>query len=157
MKYSVIVLFCMAAVSGCLKENYTPEGLGEKIALTYDMALHDAAVLLKGTPDPDSVRVQVFQLKTKYVKIMADYGVIRQKMNGDEKETVDSIVFSAVANCNIDDAETVRAAMEAFGAKGETDLTVAVSHFLIINQYANFDILMKYSPKEAASLGIPIN
>jgi hypothetical protein len=116
--------------------------------------MHEAALLLKGIPPADQVRDQLLALKTKYVRIMAAYGQIRQKMHPEDKDTVDSITFDAVAHYNKDDGDTIRIAMEAYGKLGENELAVAASHFLIINQYANFDVLLKYHPQEAAQVGL---
>ncbi|NPV02080.1 MAG: hypothetical protein HPY53_11940 [Brevinematales bacterium] len=153
MKTILLLILAIVFLAGCGDSAISPEQLGKQIGATYHAAMHDAALLLKGIPPAADVKDKLLALKTKYVKIMAAYGQIRQKMIPDDKETVDSVTYDAVANYNKDDGDTIRLAMEEYGRLGENEMAVAASHFLIITQYANFDVLLKYHPQEAAQVG----
>jgi hypothetical protein len=153
MKTIPLLIITIVILTGCGNSAISPEQLGKQIGDTYHAAMHDAALLLKGIPPSADVKDKLLALKTKYVKIMAGYGQIRQKMSADDKEIVDSATYDAVANYNKDDGDTIRLAMEEYGRLGENEMAVAASHFLIITQYANFDLLLKYHPQEAAQIG----
>jgi hypothetical protein len=132
----------------------TPDQLGEQIGTVYVGALRDVALLLKDKPEVAAVRSQAGQLKESTVTKLVELGRSREAMGTAERAKVDSKITKALDGAAGEEWYATYNEVWKHYSTGDNDFANLVASFNVIGQYANFDLLKKQLPAEAARLGI---
>ncbi len=135
------------------KEEMTPAELGQKIGDLYVQALYGVTDLLKDKPTVSEVRPKVEEMKENYVRKLVELGMKREKLDSSEKSSVDIQIRLKLNAANSKPWYSTYNEIQQHYFQNR-DFHKLVLSFNIIGQYANFDLLKKQEPEEAARLGI---
>lgn len=134
----------------------TPAELGKAIGATWTEAMQTLVGLLDDQPEPADVKDEIANLKEGYVQKLVAFGEQKEALDTAGKAEVDSAVTSALSAAA--DTEWYANYMDIYDAysymSGDVDFTNLIAGFNILTQYADFDLLKKQAPDEAARLGI---
>jgi len=108
--------------------------------------------ILIGTT-PAAVKSKVLEVKEGYVRKLFALGKLRELMNEGDRKTVDAQI-SLKLNAIPSDLFHLYSQAHQYYSPKDRELAELISGFNIITQYANFDLLKKQAPAEAARLGI---
>ena len=131
----------------------TPAELGRNIGSLYYDALTDLTRALKERPEPAAARVKVQEIREGYIRKLLALGKLRELMNDGDRKTVDAQISLKLGSTPSDLFTQFSQAHQYYSPK-DRELAEWMSGFNIITQYANFDLLKKQAPAEAARLGI---
>ena len=131
-----------------------PGKLGDAIAATWVEAMQKLNTLIQSKPEATAIRGQVERLKEEYIGRLVELGRQREALSANDKAQV---VLRTAAGLNAVSNETWYAdymTLYQHYSTGDQDFANLLASFNILTQYAEFDLLKKQSPEEAARLGI---
>lgn len=131
----------------------SPDELGQKIADLYAKAMTELTDTLKDKPVADDVRPQIEAMKEDYITKLVEFGRKREALDASGKAKVDSQIRMKLSSLYSDPMFTTFNEIQQHYFKNREFHKIVMS-FNIITQYANFDLLKKQEPEEAARLGI---
>ena len=131
----------------------TPAELGRNIGSIYSDALTELTQTLKDRPEPAAVKSKVQEVKEGYIRKLVALGKLRELMNEGDRKNVDAQIGMKL-NAIPSDLFNLYSQAHQYYSPKDRELAELMSGFNIITQYANFDLLKKQAPAEAARLGI---
>jgi hypothetical protein len=143
-----------ATTSPSVAASAGPDELGEQIGEVYVAALRDVALMLKDKPDVTGVRLQVENLKNDTITKLVDLGQTREAMSTGDRAKVDAKITAALNAAGSEDWYATYNDVWKHYSSVDSDFANLIAGFNVIGQYANFDLLKKQLPAEAARLGI---
>jgi hypothetical protein len=131
----------------------TPAELGRSIGSLYYDALTELTQTLKDRPEPQAIKANVLEIREGYIRKLVALGKLRELMSEGDRKTVDAQIGMKLGGVPSDLFNLYSQAHQYYSPK-DRELAELMSGFNIITQYANFDLLKKQAPAEAARLGI---
>lgn len=140
--------------SGLPTQEVTVESLAAAVTDTYVEGMQALVALLESRPDPASALPQVQALKEEYIQQFLVLGGQRKTLSEADRAQVDSILWRTLPELANEDWYGEYDAAWAYYQGIDLQLANLVASFNILTQYADFELLKKQSPEEAARLGI---
>jgi hypothetical protein len=121
---------------------------------TWAEAMQRVVGLLEGTPQPDAIRAEVESLKEEYIQRLIAYGRQRQELTAAAQEEMNSLTFLGMGA--LSEEPWYKMYMSLYGqySSGDLEFSNLLASFNILTQYADFELLKRQAPEEAARLGI---
>jgi len=161
---------CLLLPAGCGDEKDggpgKPSGekaLGQKIGDTYIEAMKEMYALIEDKPAAAATLPKAKQIREKYIQMLVGYGRRREKLDAAGKEKVRSDLMAVMMSAEARDLAKKYAKLvnETYGigaglrrSPEEQELANVLADMNVITQYAQFELLKKQKPAEAARLGI---
>jgi hypothetical protein len=128
----------------------------DALVAVYSEAIQKLNVLLEGLPEPATVQSQVESLKEEYIQKFVELGRVKATFSEADKASSDSLFWSSTYS--IEDQAWYTSYADTYNAylyaNADVDFCNLVHGFNILTQYADFALLKKQLPEEAARLGV---
>ena len=135
------------------KKELTPDEIGQKIGAIYVQSMSDVTELLKDKPEFSEIRGEVETLREQCIRELVELGKLREALDAAGRAGVDRQVSLKVNSLYNDPLFTTYNEIQQHYFKDQEFHKIVMS-FNIITQYADFELLKKQEPEEAARLGI---
>jgi hypothetical protein len=141
------------AVTEPVQKELSPSEIGNQVGDIYLKAMQDITGLLKDKPEASTMKPRVEGMKEMYVQELVALGKLRKKFSDNEKGIIDSKLSQKVYSAgNQPWYATFNEIQQHYFS--DQEFHKLVIGFNIITQYADFELLKKQEPEEAARLGI---
>jgi hypothetical protein len=128
--------------------------LGNAAGAAWAEAMQRLTTLLTNKPEAAVVKAQVEQLKEEYVQKLVQLGRQGAALDTAAKAQMSARIVAALGAAA--DKDWYKSYMDIYRnySGGDVEFGNLLASFNILTQYADFDLLKKQAPKEAARLGI---
>ncbi len=130
----------------------SPEELGQKTASSYLETLKQVVAMLNDRLPAEELRAMLTDLKNWTIELMVGLGREREALSPEARAEVDRVIRIGISRVPPDLFSQYQEGQAHY--RGDSELFRLIADFNIITQYANFDLLKKQAPAEAARLGI---
>ena len=132
----------------------TGNQLGDAAGASWVEAMQKLTTLLSDRPEVTTVKTQTEQLKEEYVQTLVELGRQGAVLDTGEKAKMSARIAAALEAAADEDWYATYMELYKGYAAGDSEFGDLLASFNILTQYADFDLLKKQAPKEAARLGI---
>jgi len=130
----------------------SPENLGQKIGSSYIETLKQVTAMLNDRLPAEDLKAMLKDMKAGTIDLMIGLGREREAFSPADRAAVDRVLSGRISGVPMDLFKEYQDGQAFY--KSDAELFTLIADFNIITQYANFDLLKKQLPDEAARLGI---